>query len=296
MTNYFYRAFNLILQSDVICPTLEVVEPQKADVIIQQECLSHLQTDHQYHGHPGRLFFHIPGIATFDVRDGNTILIDLSDCEDMALAQVYLTGSALGSILHQRGLLVLHGNAIALNDEEAVIFVGQSGAGKSTTANAFMRAGFEILSDDVSAIEFDAQGQAWVMPAYPSIKLWLDAAERDYDINGLTPIAHRENKFYVKAEAKFCHGKRKVKAVYLLEAGLDFEATPLQGVKAFDELHQQVYRPYFVYLLGQQKQCFTDITRLAKSVEFSKLTRPLNHSHQALINLVTQAKLSGATT
>lgn len=286
MSIYFYKAFNLIIQSDFECPTLEVVEAQKADVVIQKERLNHLKNDHQFHGVPGRLYFHVPTIVTMDVRDGNTILVDVEDTADFPLAQAYITGSALGIILQQRGLLVLHANAIAINDEEAALFVGASGAGKSTTANAFMQAGFEVLTDDVSAIEFDKHGNAWVLPAYPSIKLWQDVAQRDYDLCGLRPIASREKKFYVKADAQFCHDKRKVQAIYGLEVGDEVSQEELHGAAAFDWLHQQIYRLYLVQLLGQQEQCFRQIAKLAKVAELYKIERPLNHCHDKLIKVV----------
>lgn len=288
MKKHFYRAFDLIFESEIPCPALEAVEPQPSDVSIVQASLDDLKDDHQIHGVPGRIYYHIPGVVTFDIRDGKTILIDLSDCDDQALAQLYLTGSAIGTILHQRKLLVLHGNAIALNDQEAVIFVGPSGVGKSTIANAFMKAGFEILTDDVSAIEFDESGRAWVLPAYPSIKLWQDVAQRDYDIHGLAPIANRENKFYVQTKAKFCHSKRQVKAIYGLEAGVELQKAPLSGADAFEWLHQQIYRPYFVHLLNQQTTCFKQIGKLAKACELYRLKRPLNFCHDKTINLVTK--------
>src|SRR5271156_6758875 len=45
------------------------------------------------------------------------------------------------------------------------------GAGKSTTAAAFARRGFAILSDDVSAL-WDCRPPFLLQPAYPQLRLW----------------------------------------------------------------------------------------------------------------------------
>ncbi|MDP9146712.1 MAG: serine/threonine protein kinase [Acidobacteriota bacterium] len=85
----------------------------------------------------------------------------------------YLVGPVLGLVLRLRGLVCLHASAVNIEDR-AVVFVGPEGAGKSTTAAAFARQGFPLVSDDIVAlVERDHEFQ--VLPAYPRINLWPDS-------------------------------------------------------------------------------------------------------------------------
>src|SRR5258708_37371201 len=58
----------------------------------------------------------------------------------------------------------------------SVVFVGAEGAGKSTTAAAFARQGFGVISDDVAALVESPEGFRG-MPAYPHLCLWQDSVE-----------------------------------------------------------------------------------------------------------------------
>lgn len=86
----------------------------------------------------------------------------------------YLLGPIIGAVLRMRGIICLHGSAVAINDR-AVALVGVSGAGKSTTAAAFAKLGYPILSDDILALT-DRQDGFMVRPAYPRVRLWPAAA------------------------------------------------------------------------------------------------------------------------
>jgi len=107
----------------------------------------------------------------------------------------YLLGPVFGLILRLRGVTCLHASAVAFGDR-AVVFVGSEGAGKSTTAAAFAKRGYAVLSDDIVALsqaqaappltslatEFGVTfgGGFQVLPAYPHLCLWPDSAKMLY--------------------------------------------------------------------------------------------------------------------
>lgn len=80
-----------------------------------------------------------------------------------------------GTILWLRGIACLHASVVAV-DGRAVALVGSPGAGKSTTAAAFVRSGQPALADDIAAL-VDLSDRFLVQPAYPSLALWENAAE-----------------------------------------------------------------------------------------------------------------------
>jgi hypothetical protein len=92
---------------------------------------------------------------------------------DEHVLRLYLLGPALGVLLQQRGLLVLHASAVAIG-ERVVAFVGESGWGKSTTAAALERRGHTVVADDVCALHLRGSEDPLVFPAIPRLK--LDAA------------------------------------------------------------------------------------------------------------------------
>lgn len=85
----------------------------------------------------------------------------------------YLLGPIMGTVLRTRGVMCLHGSAVAINNR-AVALVGGSGAGKSTTAAAFARLGYPVLSDDILSLT-DNRSHFLVRPAYPRIRLWPES-------------------------------------------------------------------------------------------------------------------------
>jgi len=91
----------------------------------------------------------------------------------------YLLGPILGLVLRLRGVTCLHASAVAF-ENRCVAFVGQTGAGKSTTAAAFARQGYGVISDDIVAL-VEREGALHVMPAYPHLCLWPESVRMLYD-------------------------------------------------------------------------------------------------------------------
>ena len=85
-----------------------------------------------------------------------------------------LLGPMMGVLLRLRGIACLHASAVVIAGR-AIGLVGISGAGKSTTAAAFARLGYPVLTDDVLALT-DCVDHFLVRPAYPRIRLWPQSA------------------------------------------------------------------------------------------------------------------------
>ena len=109
----------------------------------------------------------------------------------------------MGILLMQRRILPLHGSAIAI-DGKAYVFIGESGAGKSTIASSFMKKGYQLLSDDVIAVSLLDGDKPWVIPAYPQQKLWQDSLNHfGMKTNDYMPLFDRETKYSVPVAEQF---------------------------------------------------------------------------------------------
>jgi hypothetical protein len=207
------------------------------------------------------LVFEVPGLARFRVSEGREILIDAQAGASERNLRVFLLGSAMGALLHQRGLLPLHANAVEV-DGAAVAFSGKSGAGKSTLAAWFADRGRRILCDDVCAISPGAKGgPPLVLPGVPRLRLWEDAVaasgrstsdyERSFD---------GQDKYDVPAGAAAVATPLPLAACYMIARPAEAEGTEtaretpgivrLSGVAAVEALVANTYRGRFATLMG----------------------------------------------
>jgi ABC-type multidrug transport system fused ATPase/permease subunit len=109
--------------------------------------------------------------------DGTAFLID-SDGRSIELLSApthyteedilaYALGTVLAVALHLQGVILLHASAAVLR-KKAVLFLGHSGAGKSTIAAVLHGQNRTVLSDDVTEIS----PSFCAVPSIPEIRLW----------------------------------------------------------------------------------------------------------------------------
>lgn len=115
--------------------------------------------------------------------EGTRFLVSRSGCEvdawwDEPLTDVdvadYLLGGVVAFIARLRGLVPIHASAVVI-DDQAVLFAGAAGAGKSSIASAFAVLGYPVLSDDVVVID-DMRGGIMAYPSRARLSLWPDSA------------------------------------------------------------------------------------------------------------------------
>ncbi|HTZ72603.1 MAG TPA: hypothetical protein VMB47_01670 [Candidatus Aquilonibacter sp.] len=88
-------------------------------------------------------------------------------------AVAYLLGPVMGLMLLLRGTVCLHASAIVIKSR-AVLFLGDAGAGKSTTAAALAQRGHALLADDIVSI-LEREGEFMATPAVPHVSLWPES-------------------------------------------------------------------------------------------------------------------------
>ena len=153
----FYRVSGLSVSSDIALPGLIAGAPERApQVTIRRgpvpESLPGPSASGPTWQIAGRQFlFRIPDIARFLLTDGSEILFAPESDETSADIPIFILGSAFGILLHQRQQIVIHASAVRVG-KKAVLFCGQSGAGKSTMAAALAQRGFPLVTEDVCAI------------------------------------------------------------------------------------------------------------------------------------------------
>lgn len=97
-------------------------------------------------------------------------------------------------ILGQRGHLVLHASAVQLSDGKAIIFLGNTGWGKSTIASSYHENGGKIITDDCLLIKI-VDNKILCVPNYYGLRLYPDSAEAIFKAKAqYNPVAHYTSK------------------------------------------------------------------------------------------------------
>jgi hypothetical protein len=115
-----------------------------------------------------------PGVATIESTPQGDIRISPWPGASPESVRHVLLDQALPRLIAQRGDFTLHGAAIQLAPNRAIVVVGDSGMGKSTLASAFARAGIRVLTDDCLRVQVNGDS-AQVIPTYSGLRLWPDS-------------------------------------------------------------------------------------------------------------------------
>jgi hypothetical protein len=220
----------------------------------------------------------IPGVAHFLIERGCEIVIEPIEGVTAAAIRLFLLGSAMGALLHQRGVIPLHGSAIA-TPGGAIIFTAPRGSGKSTLAAAFAQRGYPLLADDVCALTVTDAG-IWLQPAYPRVNLLPDALAT----LGLTPAdAGREEILMKPFSNKYCvpvgsfdQAPRPLKTIYRLTPteSARVQLQRLYGFSRIGELMSNTYRVHFLRELGEEERHFSQLQQIARQVDVVRVDRP----------------------
>lgn len=229
---YVYTAYHLGIHSELPLPEL-VPSDKPADVVIR---LGKLNEPQQKRSDGGNyLLAKIAELGMVLVKEGKEIVLDPHPDIDEAMIRTFLLGVIFCVLLRQRGLLVLHASSVVINGS-AVAFMADSGCGKSTLAECFHAHGYSILTDDVLAIQVNEQ-QPLVIPGFPQIKLWPDAAASFGHVPDSLPLLHSQTvKRVHRLQEGFWQKSVPLKKIYVLAGGTHPEIVPLEPKQSFGEL------------------------------------------------------------
>jgi hypothetical protein len=239
---FVYTAYNLCIHSQIPFSELvsseaipEGIEKLKLpDVVISLRQISDLEAESA--NGENRFFGIIEDgtVCRFLVEFGQQIVVEPAPGIEEDILHPFILGPIFAILLRQRGLLVLHASCVVI-DHAAVAFLGYSGWGKSTLANAFYNQGYSLLTDDVMAIKVGGN-ELITFPGYPYVRLLPDsAASLGYEFEKLAFIhtgALKRNNLLTQG---FPQTPLPLKRIYVLEniRRSHNEIEPIQSQEAF---------------------------------------------------------------
>ena len=160
----------------------------------------------------------------------------------------YLLGQVLSFSLLSFGCEPLHSTAVVI-DGEAVAFLGDCGYGKSTLGAAFVARGFQVLTDDVLALE--TRNGAWVAHAGPPrLKLFPTVAAKVLARRSRARLNAGTAKLVLRlSPGESCERIVPMRSMYVLGdrprgnplASSRITVSPLRGEEAFLEITRAAF-------------------------------------------------------
>ena len=218
---------------------------------------------------------------------GKTIEIKSENkCNTNNLARRVI-GTVIPFALHQMGRLVLHASAIEENNE-ATLFLGNSGSGKSTIAASISESNF--ITEDIASIEI-LNNECFVFPSFPYIKLSKNIAE-EFKFRSKESIYlnnDRLKRSFYKVDNFSLNPVRIKNCVYLSWGN----RTSLESI-ASQSMLEVLLRSYIGAFPIDSCKISSEIfmkyfEKLSKQANFYKLTRNINdgfNSHKKLLDSI----------
>ena len=215
-------------------------------------------------------------------RRGNEVFADWPDPLTLEDAAPYLVGPVLGIILRLRGMVPLHASAVSIGDQ-AIALVGPAGAGKSTTAAAFARCGYRVISDDVVALTPEGP-RFGIPPGYPRVNLWVESVRAMFGSGVSLPlISPSWDKRFMPLDphTQFETRSLPLGGIYVLQNRATGMRGPvmerLTGTEAFFALLGNTYMNYLPDPEGRRRE-FELLGRVVTEVPIRRIQAPADLS------------------
>jgi energy-coupling factor transporter ATP-binding protein EcfA2 len=237
---------------------------------------------------------YIPGIAKYRVINGKEIII--SPCKNASKESVrlFLLSITMAALLTQRKKILLHASAI-LSKQKLILFIGNSGAGKSSIAAEFSKRGFTLFSDDVCVLEdtHASSSKVFSYASYPMMKLWEDTVmaldDQKFDKNHkIIPQLTKYGQFFHDQFTTTAYPIEKIFILNPVENTFDnYSSKKISGIEAFELLSKNTYRRQFLLKSTLQEIHLKQLSFLVQSADISILTRNIKESNiQSFANFV----------
>jgi hypothetical protein len=215
-------------------------------------------------------------------RNGREVFADWPDPLTLEENSLCLIGPVFGVVLRLRGITPLHASAVAI-DDHAFALMGPAGAGKSTTAGAFARCGYRVISDDVVALNQD--GSRFIIPpGYPRVNLWAESVQALFGADADLPLISQSwDKHFMPLdqETQFETRPLPLGAIYFLqERKAELAAPVVESMTGAEAFLAVLGNTYMNHLPDPKLRCreFEVLGRVLAQVPVRRVRTPADSS------------------
>ena len=173
-----------------------------------------------WHDGQGEITFQYGAARALWSLDDREIVID--DRDELTLGpEIFLDRvvAPIAIMLEVPSVVALHASSVGDPGANAAIFIGDSGAGKSTTALELMRRGLEIVADDLVLVDLETTS---IWAATPAVRLFDDPATMPEAVDHKEVFPESHKYWYRLADDTQEQAAIGLEAIYILlpEEGL----------------------------------------------------------------------------
>jgi hypothetical protein len=281
-----YGGFGLKIASEFEFIELLSASFDNADILIRygylpDECFPEFEKTKIYTSFKEKEFLlYIPGVAKYRATHGKEITVDPCENAEKGSVRLFLLSITMAALLTQRKKILLHASAILLNGK-LMLFIGDSGAGKSSVAAELSKRGYTLFSDDVCVLDDVQEGSSKVFSyaSYPMMKLWeetvLELNDQKFNISHkIIPQISKYGQFF---HDQFTVTPYPIEKIFILNpvenALVHYSAKKVTGIEAFEYLSKNTYRRQFLLESTLQSIHLKQLSFLVKASEITLLTR-----------------------
>ena len=276
---YLYTCYEVTIGVPFPCRWLApAAVSDRPDVVVEDgdvpPRLDHpLASDRRFDAEPGRFLWRGGSRAgRFLVEEGRRVTVDRGPEAEDEMCAAQLLSQVLPAVMRQRGLAVLHADAVVASGA-AVGLTGASGAGKTTTTVALLDRAAAHLADDALVLRRAPDRGVVALPGPARLHLADDAAGRlGLDVGRSPRYPLRPAKAVVVPEARATTAT-PLGALFVLGShpGPELQTRRLRGAEAFSAIQDCIYGPL---LPDGHRQVFPSLAAAADTVAVHVVRRP----------------------
>jgi hypothetical protein len=219
-----------------------------------------------------------PGAAAVRVAGPSLVEIETFPSVPEKYLAFPLLGPVMGWVLHLKQLFVLHASAV-VHQGKSIGFMGDKGAGKSTTASAFLSMGAQILTDDLLAFETDNPTGPKILPAFAQVKL-NETSAKEMSVHGAEPLPLIMDGFEKRQfRLPTMHAQpTDCDVLLVLERGQEAPSLtmldPMSSLKALMRFSYNVRFSELPVVFQERERCFRQAAFLAQKIRVACLRVP----------------------
>lgn len=182
------------------------------------------------------IYLHWENIGVFEISKGKNVSFARLGSTDDSL-KLFILSEVLGIVLLQRGHYLLHSSGVKNKSGQAILFLGESGSGKSTTAAALIKTGFTILTDDLAVIKI-TDNIPYIVPAFNQYKVWSTTiAGLELNSEDIKPSLEGKEKYFIKQkDGDFLPSQVSIKEIWCIKENLKTERKLTQAEASIELL------------------------------------------------------------
>lgn len=278
-----YKAYGLTINSDITLPALEQLAApdatSAADIVFEEGRVpvgaGGANKFRNWEAGPGRFMSHFFEVGRFLVTDGNSVLYHRETSADDTQIVSVLLGTCLGAALMQRRILPIH-SCCVLTDKGAVLVMGRSGAGKSTTLGGLLELGLPMMADDVTGLTISDSGVPMAIPAFPSIRLWQDSLKTlGHTPQGLAKVRSDMEKFYLPS-GTFHDRPEPIRGIAYISASnaSELSCEGIAPAHKVESLSRFIFRKNFIDGMEMRRFAFQTVADAVNELPMVRIVRP----------------------